>query len=655
MRISRIFRKYSRVLLLVFMSLLLVVFLLGDVIGRAGRNRQMRDAEIGQAFGESIFLSQTHQAQVDFELSARLGIRPPPVVSEDLQEQNVARYLLMEEARRAGIVVGREEIIEGLGQAPGLSILLDRARRDTGRSLNSIYDSIARVIATTVLARHQAGALAAASLPEIEHAYRDQNQEARILVSVIDAKALLADVPEPTEEELRAHFEECKDRDAAHTDQARVCGYRIPDRVQVEYLTVDPDAIKNEVRISARERLRYYEDNQHKYTRELDESTPFALEDSAEPQKIQLTYEEAEDQVRDDCRAAKAIQEAQRLVNDIHREARLPWDSAPLGEDDVRQAPPAEAVVSFEELREKLSSTYPVIYQKTELVTERELRRERGFGRASAVVDRQPVPTPTLAFHVEGLPPPEPDDRTPILRINEPGPVVLETRTIDQNTGPIPYQAYVFRVTRVEPSGPPTSLDDVREQVTEDVKQIKALDLAAEQARALAEQVRQNGLKEAVAAAQDLKRMMGMKDDELVGPPEPKDPQRPTPPDFSERYLAMLEPFEPEQFLRQARPIKNIGKAPELHDQVFAPAEQGGPDLTQEHPVVVAPLAKTLKYAVIELLEIRPIYQGDFDLKREELEAQAYMGQLQPFWYDWFDPKNVLARTGFIPNLAAEQ
>jgi hypothetical protein len=411
MRISRIFRKYSRVLLLVFMSLLLVVFLLGDVIGRAGSNRQMRDVEIGQAFGKPVFLSQTQRAEDDFELTARLGMRTPPVVSQDLQEQNVARYLLMEEARRAGIVVGREEIIEGLGQAPGLSILLDRARRDTGRSLNSIYDSVARVIATTVLARHQAGALAVASLPEIEHAYRDQNQQARILVSVIDAKAFLPNIPEPTEEELQAHFEECKDRVAAHTDQARVCGYRIPDRVQVEYLTVDPDAIKNEVRISARERLRYYEENQHKYTKELDESTPFALGDSAEPQKIQLTYEEVEDQVRDDCRAAKAVQEAQRLVNDIHREARLPWESAPLGEDDVRQAPPADAIVSFEELREKFSSTYPVIYQKTELVTERELRRERGFGRASAVVDRQPVPTPTLAFHVEGLPPTEPERR----------------------------------------------------------------------------------------------------------------------------------------------------------------------------------------------------------------------------------------------------
>ena len=187
------------------------------------------------------------------------------------------------------------------------------------------------------------------------------------------------------------------------------------------------------------------------------------------------------------------------------------------------------------------------------------------------------------------------------------------------------------------------------------MKQIKAFELAAEQARALAEQARQQGLKEAVAAAEDLKKMMGMELDELVGPPAPESPDRPASPDLSERYLRMLEPFEPEQFLRQPRPIRNLGYAPGLHEQVFALGEQAGPDATEPHRVIVTPLAKSLKWAVVELLEVKPIYQGEFDLKREELEAQAYMGRLQMFWTDWFAPKNILARTGYVPKLTAEQ
>ena len=655
MRISRIFRKYSRVLLLVFMSLLLVVFLVGDVIGRASSSRQMRDVEICQAFGKPVFLSQTQRAEDDFELTARLLIRTPPVVSEDLRERNLAIYLLIEEARRAGVVVGRERIIEALSRSPQSSFLLGRIRQQSNLSLNSIYDSAARVVATMVLAQHQVGALAATSLPEIEHAYRDENQEARVLISVIDARAFLAGLPEPTEEELQGHFEECKARKSAHTDEARVCGYRIPDRVQVEYLTVNPDAIKEDVRVSAREAERYYEENQQKYLKEIDTPAPLALDDSGEPQKIQMTYEEVSDQVREDCRAAKAIEEAQRLVNDIRDEARLPWETAPLGEGNVRQVPPADEIVSFEALREKFSARYPVTHEKTELVTERELRREPGFGRAAAVVDRQSVPAPTLAFHVEGLAIPDPNDRTPLLRINEPSrEVLVERRTIDRDAGPIPYQNYIFRVVSVEPSGPPASLDDVREQAIQDVKELKALEIAAEQARALAEQARQNGLKEAVAAAEELKNML-RQEDEQERPDEPESTTRPALPDPAERYLRALEPFEPEQFLRQPRPLKYVGYAPGLHELAFASPDASGPDPTQKHSVIDAPLAKSLKWAVVELLEIKPIYQGDFELKREELEAQAYLGQLEAFWYDWFEPKNILARAGYVPNVALEE
>ncbi len=403
MRISRIFRKYSRVLLLVFMSLLLVVFLMGDVIGRASRNSSAGDFEIGEAFGQPIYSSQTQRARRDFDITGLLGMRSPPVLSEDPQERDLGMYLAIEEARRAGVVVGRESISDALSRSPQSALLLDRIRKRYNCSLNSIYDSAARVVAISVLAQYQAGALATASLPEVEQAYRDQNQEARVLISVIDARAFLAGMPEPTEAELLAHFEECKDRDRAHTDDERVCGYRIDDRIQVEYLTVDPDAIREDVRVSAREAERYYEENRQKYMKEVDTVSPFALDDSGGPQKIEMTYDEVKDQVREDCRAAKAIEVAQRLLNLIHDEARLPWVTAPRDEDNVKQAPPADKLVSFEDLREKFSGEYPVIYRKTELATARAFGRVRGLAQASTVIERRPVATRTLAFRVEGL------------------------------------------------------------------------------------------------------------------------------------------------------------------------------------------------------------------------------------------------------------
>jgi len=59
-------------------------------------------------------------------------------------------------------------------------------------------------------------------------------------------------------------------------------------------------------------------------------------------------------------------------------------------------------------------------------------------------------------------------------------------------------------VMSVEPSGPPASLDDVREAVVEGVRRSKAFELAGEQAQALAEAARGGGLPQAVADAKEL-------------------------------------------------------------------------------------------------------------------------------------------------------
>ncbi|MFQ5806282.1 MAG: hypothetical protein ACE5I3_07525, partial [Phycisphaerae bacterium] len=511
MRISRIFRKYSRILLLIFMSLLLVVFLIGDVISRAQRSYAAEDPEIGKAFGEPVYRSQTRRAEADFTLAGQLGVRPPPITSSDQGQANLAMYLLLEEARRAGIRVGRDQIIESLRNAPGASAVLSAIRNRDGRSLNSIYDSVALVSAAMALARYQLGAAADASLPQLEHAYRDENQKARVLISVLDARALASQVPTPTEEELQAHFEEGKDRDHEHTEEALAYGYRIPDRVQIEYLTVDPSEIQDRVLVSEKQARRYYEDNKQKYMKTVDDASPFALEEQ-QPQKIQMTYEEVKDRVRDDCRTAKASREAQGLVNKIQQEALRPWVTAPLGEDNLRQTPADDALVPFAELQARFSKEYPVIYKQTELLTELELRREPGFGQATLVVNRWSVPAATLALRVEGLVTAEEDDPTPVLRINEPSPVVLGSgSTISPGAGLD--QAYVFRVIRVEPSGPPASLDEVREKVVKNVEQSEAFELAGEKARALAEQARRSGLRQAVAEAEDLKAMLSAADE----------------------------------------------------------------------------------------------------------------------------------------------
>ena len=75
--------------------------------------------------------------------------------------------------RRAGIAVGTEQIVDALKGAPGSAVVIDAIRARSGRSLASIYKAAARATAPMMLAQYQAGALATASIPEIEQAYRD--------------------------------------------------------------------------------------------------------------------------------------------------------------------------------------------------------------------------------------------------------------------------------------------------------------------------------------------------------------------------------------------------------------------------------------------------------------------------------------------------
>jgi hypothetical protein len=58
---------------------------------------------------------------------------------------------------------------------------------------------------------------------------------------------------------------------------------------------------------------------------------------------------------------------------------------------------------------------------------------------------------------------------------------------------------------------------------------------------------------------------------------------------------------------------------------------------------------------VAELLEVEPIYRGEFEQRRAELEQQSRWARFQQFWGAWFSPENIFQRAGFVPASAPEQ
>lgn len=629
------FRKYSRVLLLVFMSLLLVVFLVGDVIGRAVERDGFQDQKIGTIDGVAVYQSAVNRATSDVDLASSLGIQPPPTQGEDRAQQDLSAYLLIHEAERLGVRVSRERVIEQLRNSGVPTQVLDVVRQRGNRSLNSVYDSLGRVMATFVLFGYEGEAAFGTSQPRLQKAYRDQYQEADARLAVIDSKAFLVHVGEPTEEELAAHFEACKDRTTQHTEQELVYGYRVPDKVELEYLTIDPAALRATIQVRERDARRYYEEHIQKYRRPVDGPSPFQLDEAAQPEMITPEFEEVKDEVKEDVRAQKAVEDAQRLINEIQAEAHRPWDQAPVGADGQRQAPDAASEVSFASLQEKYAGQANVVYRKTGLLDVAALRREPGIGRARITKENRAIDAPALAFTALGAAAPGQD--AVMLHVNEPSEVLFENKPLPSGASG-PYQAYVFRVVRVAPAGPPASIEDVREQVVSDLSTLKAHEMAGEQARQLADRAREVGLVAAVEQDEALR--------DLLRGPEPDTEATTQPSPARQRYLDRLGPLTPERFTRQANFLRAASVyCRALHEELFKAAESAGGG----RPVAVAPAASYFCWVVGEALEIKPIYQVNFAAARGQLEQQLSQQAQFTFARTWFDAENIRKRTRFEP------
>jgi len=636
MKITRLFRKYNRILLMVFMSLLLVVFLIGDVLGNMFQSAP--DEEVGRVFGRTVKLSDLRYSESNQRLLSNLGF-------EDVRSLHpLDYYLLVREAEELGVRVGRDEIRTQLAKSEAAQTVIARLAQSHSRSRDSIYDTIAQWEAVSRLAGIQLEGIAD-SAPRLERAYRDQNQEADVQLAVIDADAFKEKVVPPNQEEIEAYYEEARDRDDAHSEDELVYGYRQPERVQVEYLTVDPTKILPLVRVTRRDAERYFEEHAARYFKSVPSPTGSTTQpEAAATDRVPMTFEEAEERVRADCRSDKAIRQAQQIVNELRAEARRPWDAQPIGDDGYRTPPPPEALVSFEELAKKRTrdSGFEVEYHKTELVDQNQLRQERGFGMAGyGTLGQQRLVAFSLAFRVKGLYEPGPQDTVPALNLYEPSPPLLSLRPVPPDFQQRePYQAYVFRDIQVAPAGPPASLDAVAEDVRADLIEIRAYEMASKYAERLAERAREIGLTEAVAEAAELKDVL--RPQPLAGPTEADEPP-------TEDYLKALGPTKPSgRFTRSSAFTREVGSSQKLPEAVFALTTQ--PASAPAGPrIALVGVANQHKWVVAQLDEVRPIYEGDFAKRAQSLAQQALQRDGQAFQMSWFGSDKIRARTRFEP------
>ena len=474
----------------------------GSILGRAVREREVVEfyREIRVGVGASRWLLyrlarevQTPEAEATV-MYHTAGRSVWPLVGDAFLEDRPdwSRVLvwmaLYEEARRWGFDATEAEVearLAALHESGLKSADLERLiAQEAGGGRGSFTDGLRVDMTLRAYVDWLLETVAVPLEPELRRRFVRMDERVKVRLAVLKAEDLLPKTPAPAEEDIQKQFEAYKAYLPGHGPKG--FGYRIADRVKVEYLTADPATFTDEARsrVTDEDVSAYYEAHKDsdfavKEEPKKDDSKPPAEEPAAEtpaegepkpdkkageePKKVFRPLEE----VRDEVRKRLVEEEARRLAAE-----RMQGDVAEVR--DMKEAP---------DLHIWADGTHVRCVGVPEFLTAEGLAGLEGLGEATregATV----APTALALVELVGA-------EKAQLAANE----ISEVFTDRLGRG------YAFRVTAFEASHEPASLDEVRDQVVADLKLEAAFDASVAAAKKLLEAAGEKGLEAAAKKA----------------------------------------------------------------------------------------------------------------------------------------------------------
>ena len=458
----------------------------GTIAGRPVRENELQEfffemkaaGEASQLMGMTLASKATApEARIRLYMNT-LGATAWPILASTLSREKPDRLTLMtwlalyEEGRQQGFdaspgqVDARLRDLEDLGLAPeALDQIIARA---AGGQKSRFLDALRKDMTLRAYINWLSEDLAGAVEPEMRREFARLDERLKVRLAVLKAADALPEIKDVPEEGLVQQFEKHKKFLAGQGPEGY--GYRIPDRVKLEYLAADAAAFEDQAKAKVTDtNIKNYYDT-HKDTEfPVKEETPAAgkdakPEESKPPEKKVRPLEE----VRGEILKTLLRQEAAALARERLHSNAAEIRSLKKGEDlriwadgKLVRYEPAQASLSAEELAQL-----------------------KGIGRSTRGNEQMP----NAAVLVTGLVPPN-KAKIGVMEISD---VFADP---DGN-------AYAFRVTAIEPNHEPAALADVREKVLADVREAKAFALVRERAKTLLDAAAAKGLE---AAAKDAK------------------------------------------------------------------------------------------------------------------------------------------------------
>ncbi len=448
--------------------------------------------------------------------------------------------LLREEAERAGIRISDEDVgrllarvIPQLFGGATYRQLIGSLVNQRGIAEDQILATVGRLLAVLQYAQIvcSAGDVTSAQL---RHLVSWEGETVNVEFLRIDAAAFSESQDQPSKEQMIAHFDKYKEFSAGDLseDNPYGFGYRLPDRVQLEYVAVKLDDVSSIVMPpTPQETEEYYQKNAKQFTESVpsdpnDPNSP-TIERTKSYAEVASTISERLKRDRIRLKAESILQEARTLteagLQDLDR------DTEDLSVEELKQK-----AGKYQTAAEQLSNkhTIKVHWGQTGLLGTADMRMDEYLGRLFVMgLGYNPVPLTQIVFSVEGL------EVSAAELLSVPRPRLYE------NIGPVRDMSgqimAVVRVIKAEKASEPESVDyafskgsmvfeqpqsepnevtaegkkdsgaqaySTRERVMEDLKKLSAMDRARRKAEEYVTLVAESGWDGALGKFNDLYR-----------------------------------------------------------------------------------------------------------------------------------------------------
>lgn len=463
------------------------------------------DEVVMEAFGRKVVQGELNAAKNETQVLERLLVRwkQDPARKMDLRHW----FLLAEEARRNGVVVPDSEVNDLIDQVDKFRQQqkigsLDQLRLREKIPLSMIHRAVGHNLAIQKNA-YPVLQVAAPSEPQVRHYVHDTQDKVKVEFVALDAKAFVDPNEVIPEEELQAYFDKYKDVDPATDELGR--GYRFPRRVKVQYVVASAAKIQPEVDVSLDEIKTFWKANKSRYQKTVyvdppaPASAPVTTQPAEKPKPIPQqqvkAFSEARPDVERELRKRKALKVARQAIIKLADEMIHPWiDAPPSDQQGYKAIPPGVAEPIFmNNASDQIAQRFRITLENgmTGLLSKKQLSEHyRLKGATTPGEGDKPLTLADYAF------------RVPLFfKVGRSQDTALRLQLFQTPTLPLtvagPSQGYtisggrlvpkpgepesfvLFRVVEAKEAQAPTSLDEIRAQVEQDIRLDRAFDRMA--------------------------------------------------------------------------------------------------------------------------------------------------------------------------------